>query len=289
MATNSARKVETWQDLATLLALQILLIVVIYFWPLSIARIVLSFVYLLFAPGYVVLAVLFPGRYELENARRLALSFSISVATLILIGFILNYSPWGMRLEAILVGVSGFVAIFCMVAFWRRSKIASDAQFQIDLPFDISNWRTTGKPGLFLSLLLALTAAGALGAVVYAVTQFKIEKNFTEFYVLGSGGVAQGYPMEVAEDEPITLIIGIVNHEHSAVQYRVEREGDASVAHIASPQLDHQQRWEQPYTFSLTELGENRKVVFLLYRSDNEEPYRSLHLWITVREKQSAP
>jgi uncharacterized membrane protein len=288
MATNSTRRVETWQDLAALLTLEILLVVVIYSWPLSIARIVLSLICLLFSPGYVVLAVLLPGRYELENAGRVALSFGISVATLVLIGFILNYSPWGMRLEAILVGVFGFVVIFCTVAFWRRSRLASDAQFQIDLPFDMSDWGTTGKPGLFLLLLLALAAAGTLGAVVYAMTQFKIEKSFTEFYVLGSGGVAQGYPREVAEGEPITLIIGIVNHEHGDVQYHVERGEDVGVEHIASPYLGHEEMWEQPYTFTLTEPGENRKVTFLLYKGDDEEPYRSLHLWITVKEKTSA-
>jgi len=278
MTISSTRKVAMWQDLVALLALLVLLAVVIYFWPLSITRVVLSFVCLLFVPGYAVLTTLFPGKHDLENVSRIGLSFGISIVILILVGFVLNYSPWGLRLEVILIGVSGFVVTCCIVAFWRRSNLTPDAQFQIDFVFKLNE---------FLLLVLALSVAGALGSLIYVVTPIKVEESFTAFYVLGPGGVAGGYPTEVVVDEPTTLNIGVVNHEHSDVRYRIERGIGVDAEQIANLQLGHEQRWEQPYTFVLTEPGENRKVVFLLYKGDDEEPYRSLHLWITVREERA--
>jgi len=52
---------------------------------------------------------------------------------------------------------------------------------------------------------------------------------------------------------------------------------------LAEIQLPHDEDWKQHFSFTLQEPGENKKVSFLLYRGDQEEPYRELHLWITAR------
>jgi uncharacterized membrane protein len=52
----------------------------------------------LFFPGYVFITALFPEKKELDNLERLALSLGLSIAIVPLIGLLLNYTPWGIRL-----------------------------------------------------------------------------------------------------------------------------------------------------------------------------------------------
>ncbi len=58
-----------------------------------------------------------------------------------------------------------------------------------------------------------------LALIALAVTAFFVatsrgsSESFTEFYVLGPGGKAEGYPSEAKVGENATVILGVVNHE----------------------------------------------------------------------------
>ena len=84
-------------DLLLIVALSIILL------PLALvttgaARIVLGVLFVLFFPGYTLVAALFPARNSIGRIERLALSFGLSIAVVPLIGLGLNYTPWGIRL-----------------------------------------------------------------------------------------------------------------------------------------------------------------------------------------------
>ncbi|MDH4300312.1 MAG: DUF1616 domain-containing protein, partial [Dehalococcoidia bacterium] len=85
-------------DLWLIGILTILLAVIIAFVPSSPARIVLGLPFLLFFPGYTLMAALFPKKDRLGGVERVALSFGLSIAVVPLVGLILNYTPWGIRL-----------------------------------------------------------------------------------------------------------------------------------------------------------------------------------------------
>ena len=46
--------------------------------------------------------------------------------------------------------------------------------------------------------------------------------------------------------------------------------------------LEHEEKWEKPLSFFYPEEYENLKVEFLLYREGDDQPYRSLHLWVNI-------
>jgi uncharacterized membrane protein len=142
-----------------------------------------------------------------------------------------------------------------------------------------------GRVDRFLSVILALSVLTTVGALLHNIAKPKIGERFTEFYLLGPTAQADAYPKEATVDESTTLIIGVINREHDDVQYRIERAESAGRELIATMQLGHEETWQQPYTFTLTEPGENQKIEFLLCKGDETEPYRSLHLWITVVEE----
>ncbi len=83
-------------------------------------RYVLGSVYVLFLPGYVTIEALYPSPRELSPLERLALSIGLSLAIVPLIGLVLNYTPWGIRLAPILVFTSIYIVLISIIGLYRK-------------------------------------------------------------------------------------------------------------------------------------------------------------------------
>lgn len=136
---------------------------------------------------------------------------------------------------------------------------------------------------LTIALLIALIAL--VGATIYIAVSPKIGERFTEFYILGPEGKAYNYPTNLTVGQEATVIIGVVNHEYEEVSYRIEvRLDNETLDVIDGIRLAHGESWHYNYTFSINKPVERAKLEFILYREGLEGPYRTLWLWITVRE-----
>ena len=107
-------------------------------------------------------------------------------------------------------------------------------------------------------------------------------ERFTDFYLLGPNGIASNYPTDLKIGEEGKGIIGIVNHEYKNATYRLEINFNGSLIHEEHVFLIENEKWEILFTFQATEKGENQKLEFLLYKDQQIEAYRTLHLWINV-------
>ncbi|ASJ03602.1 hypothetical protein A3L09_10200 [Thermococcus profundus] len=211
-------------DLFTIIALSLLLDLFIAFFPDSILRKVLGLAFVLFFPGYVFITALFPERKELDNLERLALSFGLSIAVVPLIGLVLNYTPWGIRLTPILVSLTLFNIVLAVAAVYRR-KTAINPWIPWMTPEDIKReleWDSASRLDKALTVALIIAIIISLVTLGYVVTHPKPGEAFTEFYILGPGGKAADYPTKLLPGENGTVIIGIVNHEHRNVTYYVQ-------------------------------------------------------------------
>ena len=95
------------------------------------ARYVLGTLFVLFIPGYTLIEALYPDEKNLSPLERLALSIGLSLAIVPLIGLILNYTPWGIRLEPILVSQTLFTLIMLFLAAYRKySLIAAERKLE---------------------------------------------------------------------------------------------------------------------------------------------------------------
>jgi len=112
-------------------------------------RIVLGLAFVLFFPGYTLIAALFPRKDALDSIERLALSFGLSIAVVPLIGLILNYTPWGIRLYPILISVLLFIVIMAAIAWYRRRRLQPGERFEPQFPVHLSplsrRWGKGGK------------------------------------------------------------------------------------------------------------------------------------------------
>ncbi|MDD2556201.1 MAG: DUF1616 domain-containing protein [Syntrophaceticus sp.] len=248
-------------------------------------RIGLGLPFVLFFPGYALIAALFPEKDDLGGIERVALSFGLSIAVAPLIGLGLNYTPWGIRLTPILISLVIFILLMGAISFFRKDKLPKEDRFCPVFEFEVPVWREQPVLDKVLSIALIASILFAVGSICYVVAMPKVGEQFTEFYILGMDGKAEGYPQELKPGEEGEVIVGVVNHEYQQEKYYVEVRMDDQVLPREGPiTLEHEKEWERTVTFSYPQVRENLKVEFLLYREGDEEPYRSLHLWVNIQE-----
>ena len=95
----------------------------------GLAREVLGLLFVLFFPGYTLMAALFPRKTGPEAITRLALSVGMSIALVIILLLVLNATPWGIELTPILVFVFLFTAVMASIALWRRRRFDPGERF----------------------------------------------------------------------------------------------------------------------------------------------------------------
>ena len=306
-------------------------------------RVPLGLAFVLFVPGYVFIAALFPeagesptvedegtgtgsgndsdsivpglGQSGIDGIERLALSIGLSVAIVPLIGLVLNFTPWGIRLVPIMISTSGFVLVATAVAAVRRWNLPQDERFVV--PY--REWLEAGRAEFLepdsradaaLNVLLAVSILLAGISVGYAVMVPPQGESFSAVYLLTEDDdgelVADDYPTEVEPGASHEIIVGIDNHERQPTNYTVvaveqdaevvgndtvvtdQRELDRFTAH-----LEHNETWMHTHDLvaddepTMTD-GEVR-IVWLLYPdndvpdepSTENAPYH-VHLWIDV-------
>jgi uncharacterized membrane protein len=279
------RRTITKNELLIINILTILLIVIITFLELNVLRIILGLPFVLFFPGYTLVAALFPRREGIGGIERIALSFGLSLAVVPLIGLILNYTPWGIRLYPILVSITVFVIAMSVVALLRRKRLPPEERFGIEFHLALPGWGG-GAWDKALSIILVLAIGGALGTLGYVIATPRVGERFTEFYILGLEGRAEDYPRELGVGEEGRVIVGIINREHETVSYRVEVRIEGVISNEVGPiVLAHDEKWQEIISFTPHRAGANQTVGFLLYKNGEVEPYLELHLRLDVTEK----
>ena len=234
-------------------------------------RIALGLMTVLLAPGYVLSAALFPKKDDLDGVERLALTLGLSIAVVPLLGLVLNYTPVGIRLVPISVALTLFVLGMTIIAVLRR-RLAAPEQFY--LPFSSLAFRA--------NIAVAIVVATLLGGIIALAGALRPTERFTEFYLLGPAGRLEGFPSSLSPGERFTLIIGIGNHEGVDQQYELRIPFQDRPISFTSPVIPAGERWEAPFTLTAPSGAGRTRLPFYLYRLGDTEPYRSLHLFVTL-------
>ena len=283
------RSKSNYLDLIFVLIITILSIISVIspFLNDSFVRIIFGLLFILFLPGYALIAALFPRIGDLDGIERVALSFGLSIVISALIGFALNYTPYGIRLTPVLTFLSVFTILMVFFAFLRRRNIPKIDRFSVDftgffneIKSSYSNENRTGK---ILSIILVVFIIAAISLTVYAVAIPKEGEKFTEFYILNQNGNASNYPTTLNAGQSGTVIVGIVNHENMNVTYNLVVKLNNQILSSQNFPLINNQSIQTPVNFQVTNKGNNQKLEFFLYKlPDVNNTYRDLHLWINV-------
>lgn len=98
-------------------------------YPIVYARHILGLIFVLWLPGYTFVRALFP-RKELDIIERVALSIGMSMAIVPIVGLLLNYTPWGIRVTPITLSCLALTWVFATAAIIREyQRYESVVQF----------------------------------------------------------------------------------------------------------------------------------------------------------------
>jgi uncharacterized membrane protein len=260
-----------------------LLIGVILLFPQNPLRIVLGIPFVLFFPGYVLINALVPAKESMSGIERLALSFGLSIAMVILVGLGLNYTPFGIKLTPIMFSIAGVMLILSVIAWIREKRLPVENRFSLSINWSTSSFWSGSPIDKTLSIILVLVIIGSIGAVAYTIAKPKPGEEFAEFYILGANGKAADYPSTITVNEKTTVTGGIVNNFRNPASFHIEVTIDGANKYEIGPiELAPKAKWENEIGFTPDSVGTNRKVEFLLYKDNNSDAVESLHLWVDV-------
>ena len=102
--------------------------------PLVYLRSALGIIFVLFLPGFAFIRALFPAKAPIKTSsenmdtiERVALSFGMSLALVPVVGLILNYTPWGIRLTPITLSLLALTVVFATAAVLREHQTKAQA------------------------------------------------------------------------------------------------------------------------------------------------------------------
>jgi uncharacterized membrane protein len=266
--------------------LTLVLVPVIVLLPESVFRIILGLPFALFFPGYAMVAAVFPGHADAGDIMRFTLGVAASFALTAIVGIVLNYTPLGIDLYPMLYTLTALTLAASLVAWYRWLRLPPDARYVI--PFDLyKDFFKGGKLDRMLSLLVAMAFVIALVVLIYSVWLPKTGERFTEIYVLGEQGQASDYVLDLEEGGTGSVTLGIINQEGRETDYTVviKMPGETE-REIARVVLQDEETWEQNVEFSIGTSSEYNRIEFLVFRGDEAEPYRSVHVRTTIPGNQ---
>lgn len=274
-------------ELIALNILSLLLFLCILFLPDNPLHIILGIPFVVFLPGYSLMAALYPRKTSISGTERVIWSIGLSIAIIPLIGLCLNLIPPGISLIPGVGGMTSFIFIMSVVAWYRRRSLVEYERFFVSFALRLPlKWREQNTPDkvLFVGLILAIACA-------VSVTGFKIgtpvaEERITEFYILNTEGNAFDYPEQLKIGEEGKVILGITNSEDDEMTYRLEVKVDGILNNtIRDITLCHGETKQTEITFSFSHTGDNQKVELALYSMGETRPLVTpLHLWVNVVE-----
>ena len=246
-------------------------------------RIIVSFLCLLFFPGYALLSALFPKQGDIGMAERIALSFGVSMAALPIIGLFLNFTPWGIKLMPVLVSVAAFTLMAAAIGFIRELALPVEMRLQVSMAPHREGWQrmTRAKKVVWVAVLLA--ALGVAGSLIYFEVALPEKPAPTEFYILNAEGKAENYPRQVKAGDNITITAVVINHESQPTAYSIRAVTNGNVVgETSTPALATGAKWEGKVDFIVAKAGTDQKIDFYLYKGGEEQPYFKEPLYIYV-------
>jgi uncharacterized membrane protein len=277
-------------------------------------RILFGLIFVLFTPGYALVAALFPqtdlpgDRRTIDHLERIALSFGTSLAVTAIAGLLVRITV-GTSLIVNLLVLCGFTLGCVLVAARKRSRLPEEEQFSVDPGKLTARIRgLVDSDDVVLNALVVLCVVLAAGTVLVAITVPIQGETFTEFYLLNeteNGSLtATDYPSTLEANRNYSFTVGVSNHEDEPTNYTIvvllQRIGTAgnTTAIIEQERLDQlemtlpaEETRLSSHQISPTMTGRRLRLVYLLYRGSPpsrpgiENSYRTTNLWVTVTKR----
>ncbi len=275
---------RTSSDLLVIAAWSVLTVLVVSL-PVvreSVIRTLVAGSFLLFVPGYAVVAALFVRVDKLSLLERGAFSVGASLAVVGLTAIPLGETPaLGVRTETVLALQLLLIAVFAAVAESRRRRLDPDerarpAEELRSLVERAWNGRSAiGGGDTVVQVAIALAVVVSVGATAYVIASPLPGERYTEFYALDPDGEFEDLPETATVGEDVEVLIGIANNEHRSTEYGIQaqiRDDDQRVLWVEEVRLEHAETYESVVELEPPHEGEIEFELLLFYGDAPGEP-----------------
>ena len=198
------------------------IIIALVLWTsFDLINLVLSSMFILFFPGYILVSSLFVKDRELDLVERVTYAFLFSMIISGFVGLVLNFTSYGITLTPILVVLLLFNESMGVVTIYRRKKIywVTNSKGPVEILRDrYRSFQNKGKLDQIISLLMVLSLISMVLVLSYVMIVPKQQESFSDFYI--AGATNRSIDLNLAQNATIT--VGISNHEHRVVSYSIE-------------------------------------------------------------------
>ena len=243
----------------------------------------------LFVPGYVIIAALYPDsprHGSLDNRTRIGLAIPVSLALIPLVIGPLAWTRWGISTGSVVLTLSMVSLGAITIAHLRRRRRPEGERFEMIVPDwqgrvfpDESSDRYRTAAVLFLTFSLVVAA----GTLTFALAMPPSPDGTTQFYIgsMGEDGevVAGDYPRTFDAGVAENVVVGIQNDHPDTMDYTVvvvieEIDPDASELTVTDrDEIDRLEPgeivagddWIHEHELAIDRTGSNLRVVYLLY------------------------
>ncbi|WP_255171644.1 DUF1616 domain-containing protein [Natrononativus amylolyticus] len=304
-------------------------------------RTVFALPLILFVPGYAMLAVLYPAMhdfdpndrddatertgnllerlphdYMLEPVERVGLSVVFSIALFPAVVLVSHFTPYGVTLFPILVGLCALIGVLTLAAFVVRWQVPAEKRYAPSVML-LTGFLFTREPsrsrprrrddaslGVYNVLFIVTILIALIGFGYMVATPADHDESYTEFHVLTDGvdgETTTWYPDTFTAGEGAEFPVSIVNQEGQDVEYtavvqlqQVDRDAQSIEIH-EQDELEREQisvadgeRVNHTLTFEPTMTGDDLRLVVLLYEGDvpddpsEENAYRAIDFRVQV-------
>ena len=267
--------------------------------------------FLLFVPGYALIAALFPDRgsmyqrHRLDGLERTLYAVVASICLAVIVGVNLDFTSWPIRPVPVVSALAAVTYLSTLVSLYRRKASGLEATKSAAQLNTGTNSRTqSNDSGVRLgSIVVAVAIVVALVSVTFVAAQPQRGETYSEFGLLTENNgtlQADGYPEEMALGESNELYFTVTNREQQQTEYVVVVQLTRTAptgAVMESARLNTYTEttapgdtWQQRHTITPVLEGERLRLTYLLYRdSPPEQPtvdnaYRETHIWIDVTQ-----
>ena len=278
----------------------------------GVLRVALVVPLVVFVPGYVIIATIYPrrdgtsnlpafdeaarppDRYAVSGAERFVLSVVVSVAVVPMVATVAHFTPMGITLLPVLLGVVGVTVLFTLLAALSRLRVGPEERYVV-APSSLG----VVVEGLFgprhddgstvrvlnVVLVVAILLVAASGA--FAATREPKSEQFTNLYLVtdepGGGGSPPSYESNLTKGQAQSYTVSIENREGRTVSYtavvQLQRyetsDGGRSVRVTGADTLDTFEKTLAPgeqynhtHEIAPTASGDDLRIVYLLYAGD---------------------
>ncbi|MFY4813524.1 DUF1616 domain-containing protein [Haloarcula sp. AONF1] len=280
----------------------------------TVSSVLLGVSAILFAPGYAIIALLFPksassgsrtwANGEITIVERMVLGIGVSIFLVPLLGIGLGYTPLGMQPTFFVTLVGSVTLLFTVLAAVRRQTIPPSERFDPRVLHWTASQLKGVRDGSVVTVLLVVGLVIATAGIGVTAATTDPGEEFTAFSVTtadptDSTSVAGDYPDEILLEEDTQLQVGITNREGEQTSYTVvvllesfdgkERQSSSELDRYSVTIVDGGSV-QRAHTVIPDRVGEDLRLTYLLYKREvsadtglnADSAYRSVHIWVDV-------